>query len=60
MLSLHDRVVIRPARMPEGFVCFYLKDGRMIAADCVNSIPEFNAAKRLVTEMTIADPAAKV
>ncbi|NNM56556.1 NAD(P)/FAD-dependent oxidoreductase [Acidocella sp.] len=54
----HDRVVIRPARTPEGFVCFYLKDGRMIAADCVNSIPEFNAAKRLVTEKTIVDPAA--
>ena len=54
----HDRVVIRPARTPEGFVAFYLKDGRMIAADCVNSIAEFNAAKRLVTEKTIVDPAA--
>ncbi len=54
----HDRVVIRPARTPEGFVAFYLKDGRMIAADCVNAISEFTAAKRLVTEKTIVDPTA--
>ena len=54
----HDRVVIRPARTPEGFVAFYLKDGRMIAADCVNSITEFTVAKRLVTEKTIVDPVA--
>ncbi len=54
----HDRVILRPARSPEGFVAFYLKDGRMIAADCVNSIQEFNLAKRLVTERVIVDTAA--
>jgi 3-phenylpropionate/trans-cinnamate dioxygenase ferredoxin reductase component len=54
----HDQVVIRPSRHPEGFVAFYLKQGRMIAADCVNSIIEFNTAKRLITEKTIVDPAA--
>jgi 3-phenylpropionate/trans-cinnamate dioxygenase ferredoxin reductase subunit len=54
----HDQVVLRPARSAEGFVGFYLKEGRMIAADCVNAIIEFNMAKRLITEKVILDPAA--
>jgi 3-phenylpropionate/trans-cinnamate dioxygenase ferredoxin reductase subunit len=45
-----EQEVQRPARMPEGFMTFYLKDDRMIAADCVNCVIEFNAAKRLVGE----------
>jgi 3-phenylpropionate/trans-cinnamate dioxygenase ferredoxin reductase subunit len=53
----HDTVVIRPARTPDGFVAFYLQAGRMIAADCVNSVLEFNLAKRLVTEKTPVDAA---
>jgi 3-phenylpropionate/trans-cinnamate dioxygenase ferredoxin reductase subunit len=51
----HDKVVIRPARTPEGFVAFYLHEGRMIAADCVNAVLEFNFAKRLVTDKIIVD-----
>ena len=54
----HDQVVIRPARTPEGFVAFYLEKGKMIAADCVNSVLEFNAAKRLIADKTAVDPAA--
>jgi 3-phenylpropionate/trans-cinnamate dioxygenase ferredoxin reductase subunit len=50
-------VVLRPARAPDGFVAFYMKSGRMIAADCVNSIAEFNVAKRLIAERLQADPA---
>jgi 3-phenylpropionate/trans-cinnamate dioxygenase ferredoxin reductase component len=46
----HDQVIIRPPSKPEGFVTFYLKEGRMIAADCVNAMLEFSVAKRLVTE----------
>ncbi len=58
-LSQHyDQVVIRPPRNPEGFVAFYLKEGRVIAADCVNSIVEFNAAKRFVADKTVLDPEA--
>jgi 3-phenylpropionate/trans-cinnamate dioxygenase ferredoxin reductase subunit len=53
----HDQVVLRPARAPDGFVAFYMKSGRMIAADCVNSIAEFNVAKRLIAERLQADPA---
>jgi len=54
----HDQVVIRPPSKPEGFIAFYLKDGRVIAADCVNAMPEFNVAKRLVAERTLVDAAA--
>jgi len=54
----HDQVVLRPPRTAEGFVAFYLKEGRMIAADCVNAIIEFNMAKRLITDKVIVDPAA--
>jgi 3-phenylpropionate/trans-cinnamate dioxygenase ferredoxin reductase subunit len=54
----HDQIVLRPARSPEGFVAFYLKQGRMIAADCVNSMQEFNQAKRLITEKIPVDPVA--
>jgi len=54
----HDHVVIRPARSPEGFVAFYMKEGRVIAADCVNSIIEFNMAKRFVADKTVLDPAS--
>jgi 3-phenylpropionate/trans-cinnamate dioxygenase ferredoxin reductase component len=54
----HDRVVIRPARHPEGFVAFYLSEGRMIAADCVNAIVEFNTAKKLIADKIFVDPAS--
>jgi 3-phenylpropionate/trans-cinnamate dioxygenase ferredoxin reductase subunit len=54
----HDQVVIRPPRGAEGFIAFYLKNGIMIAADCVNSVLEFNAAKRFIAEKLPLDPAA--
>jgi 3-phenylpropionate/trans-cinnamate dioxygenase ferredoxin reductase subunit len=54
----HDKVVIRPARTSEGFIAFYLEKGKMIAADCVNAMLEFNTAKRLITDKILVDPAA--
>jgi 3-phenylpropionate/trans-cinnamate dioxygenase ferredoxin reductase subunit len=54
----YDHVVIRPPRNPEGFIAFYLKEGRVIAADCVNSIIEFNMARRFVADKLVLDPAA--
>ena len=54
----HDQVIIRPPRNPEGFIAFYMQEGRMIAADCVNAIIEFNMAKRFVTDKLILNPAA--
>jgi 3-phenylpropionate/trans-cinnamate dioxygenase ferredoxin reductase component len=59
----YDVAVPRPGRTPEAFIVFYLKDGVVLAADCVNAVAEFNAAKKLVTEKvrveaaTLADPA---
>jgi 3-phenylpropionate/trans-cinnamate dioxygenase ferredoxin reductase subunit len=52
----YDQVVMRPPRTPEGFIAFYLREGRVIAADCVNAIAEFGAAKKLVAEKTVVDP----
>ncbi len=54
----HDQVITRPARSPEGFIAFYLKNGRIIAADCVNSVLEFNAAKRFIADKLVLDPEA--
>jgi 3-phenylpropionate/trans-cinnamate dioxygenase ferredoxin reductase subunit len=54
----HDQVVIRPPSKAEGFIAFYLKEGRMIAADCVNAVAEFNQAKRLITHKSLVDAVA--
>jgi 3-phenylpropionate/trans-cinnamate dioxygenase ferredoxin reductase subunit len=54
----HDELVIRPPSKPGGFVAFYLKEGRMIAADCVNAMLEFNAAKRLVSDKRLVGATA--
>jgi 3-phenylpropionate/trans-cinnamate dioxygenase ferredoxin reductase subunit len=53
----YDQVVLRPAKAPDGFIAFYLLEGRLIAADCVNAIADFNHAKRLVAGKTAIDPA---
>ncbi len=52
----HDEVVLRPPRTAEGFIAFYLQEGRVIAADCVNAVGEFTVAKKLVGEKIIVDP----
>ena len=54
----YDVAVPRPGRTPESFIVFYLKDGKVLAADCVNAVAEFNAAKKMVTEKLSADAAA--
>jgi 3-phenylpropionate/trans-cinnamate dioxygenase ferredoxin reductase subunit len=54
----HDQVVIRPPIKEDSFIAFYLKKGRMIAADCVNAVAEFNQAKRLITQKILVDDAA--
>ncbi len=52
----YDAEVIRPTASPDGFAVFYLKEGHVIAADCVNAISEFNYAKRMVADKAIIDP----
>lgn len=54
----YDVAVPRPGRTPESFIVFYLKDGIVLAADCVNAVAEFNAAKKLVTEKVKVEAAA--
>jgi 3-phenylpropionate/trans-cinnamate dioxygenase ferredoxin reductase component len=54
----YDIAVPRPGRTPESFIVFYLKDGRVLAADCVNGVAEFNAAKKLVADKVVVDAAA--
>jgi len=62
----YDAEVVRPVTSEGGFVVFYLKAGRVIAADCVNAISEFNYAKRLVAQGAdidagdLADPAVEL
>jgi 3-phenylpropionate/trans-cinnamate dioxygenase ferredoxin reductase component len=54
----HDRMVLRgdPATA-RNFAVFYLKDGRLIAADTVSRPQEFMFAKKLVAEGAVIDPA---
>ncbi len=54
----YDVAVTRPGRTPEAFIVFYIKDGVLLAADCVNAVAEFNAAKKLVTNKVAVDAAA--
>jgi 3-phenylpropionate/trans-cinnamate dioxygenase ferredoxin reductase component len=54
----HDQMVLRgdPATA-RNFAVFYLKDGKLIAADTVSRPQEFMFAKKLVAEGAIVDPA---
>lgn len=44
----YDQLVLRGSKALRSFVAFYLRDGRLIAADCINRQPEFMAIKKLV------------
>ncbi|MCE4545987.1 FAD-dependent oxidoreductase [Caballeronia sp. PC1] len=47
----YDQVIVRGARETgRSFSAFYLKDGRLVAADCVNRAQEFILSKRLIAE----------
>lgn len=53
----YDQVVIRGDRNKgRSFVAFYLKEGKLISADCVNRPQEFMASKRLITQKMVVDP----
>lgn len=54
----YEDAVLRPGRTPESYIVFYMKEGRVLAADCVNAVAEFNAAKKMVTEKLVVDAAA--
>jgi 3-phenylpropionate/trans-cinnamate dioxygenase ferredoxin reductase component len=46
----YDELAIRGSMESSSFIAFYLKDGVVIAADSVNRLGEFMAAKRIVGE----------
>ena len=54
----YDKTVIRAPKNPEGFIVFYLQGNKVIAADCVSAMTEFNVAKKLVTDKIPVDPTA--
>ncbi|MFZ3328374.1 MAG: FAD-dependent oxidoreductase [Methylocella sp.] len=44
----YEEIAIRGSMEASSFIAFYLKEGRVIAADSVNRLGEFMAAKRIV------------
>ena len=44
----YDELAIRGSTQGSSFIAFYLRDGRVIAADAVNRPSEFMASKRLI------------
>ena len=52
----HDDVVVRGDRKAKKFAAFYLKNGRLIAVDAVNSPPEFIASKKLIMTGAVIAP----
>ena len=53
----YEELAIRGSMETSSFIAFYLKEGRVIAADSVNRLGEFMAAKRIVGERMEIPPA---
>ena len=62
----YDEIVLRGNQEAKKFAAFYLKNGRLIAVDAVNSPPEFLASKKLIMTGTrvmsekLSDPAVSM
>ncbi|MGE0776011.1 MAG: oxidoreductase C-terminal domain-containing protein, partial [Sphingomonadaceae bacterium] len=52
----HDRMVVRGAMDKRAFIAFYLREGKLIAADAVNRPQEFAAARQLMAKGLSPDP----
>lgn len=52
----YDRTVVRGSVVEKSFIVFYLKDGIVISADCINRPQEFMQARKLVAAMRRFDP----
>lgn len=46
----YEEMVLRGSFELESFICFYLRDGRVVAVDAVNRPADFMHAKRLIAE----------
>lgn len=53
----HDATVLRGDPAARSFSVIYLKQGRVIALDCVNATRDYVQGKRLVAERMTVDPA---
>lgn len=51
----YDQVVIRGDRDNRNFAAFYLQEGKLISADCVNRPQEFMISKRLIADQVPVD-----
>ncbi|MGB3627490.1 MAG: oxidoreductase C-terminal domain-containing protein, partial [Henriciella sp.] len=52
----YDQVVLRGDQDAKKFAAFYLKNGRLIAVDAINSPPEFLASKKLIMTGAVIAP----
>ncbi len=53
----HDATVIRGDMASRSFTILYLKQGRVVALDCVNTVKDYVQGKALVVGRVVADPA---
>ncbi|EME17625.1 FAD-dependent oxidoreductase [Rhodococcus triatomae BKS 15-14] len=51
----HDETVVRGDPSTRRFSVIYLRNSRVIALDCVNSVKDYVQGKRLVTESLVVD-----
>lgn len=53
----YDQVIIRGDKQSSrSFAAFYLKDGRLVAADCINRPQEFMLSKKIILENIAIEP----
>lgn len=52
----HDATVLRGQPESRSFSVIYLKDGRMIAIDCVNSVKDYVQGRKLIEARAEIDP----
>jgi len=53
----YDQVIIRGDKLTSrSFAAFYMKEGQLISADCVNRPQEFMLSKKIIAENLIVDP----
>ena len=53
----YDQVVVRGDPTTRAFTVGYLKDGRVLALDCVNAVKDYVQGRKLVVDGTVVDPA---
>lgn len=54
----HDQAIVRGDPVNRSFSVVYLKEGRVIALDCVNATKDYVQGRKLVVERISPDPAA--